>query len=74
MAQRRHSGQRGTSVVALFMGSRGRRRVRAGLTMEADGCVLIHMYHVYGHSMNLLVHPQPMGNPNQTLMAFLWVP
>ena len=45
--------------------------MRAGRTMEAEGCVLIHMCHVYGHSMNLLVHPQPMGNPNQTLIGYL---
>lgn len=71
MTQSRHSGQRGTSGVALPMESWGRRRVGAGLTMEMEGCALIHMCHEHGHSMNLPAHPQPMGNPDQTLMAFL---
>ena len=74
MAQSRHSGQTGTSGVALPMESWGSRRVRAGLTMEVEGCVLIHMYHEYGHSMNLPVPPKPMGNTDQTLMAFLCIP
>lgn len=43
------------------MGSLGRKRGRAGLTGEEEGCVLKAFLHEHGHSMSLLVHPEPVG-------------